>query len=187
MRLIDSCITQLKAQGPSRTCNESEEEVLHHRARAPSPATTLRRRPGCSVVPRRALRRRPPPQAAGVSPVADLEPERLDVAVQRLERSSGVSRVERSSGVRDRHEPDRPCPVCQPLYLPLGLAGTGTGAQPSRGDTRGESGRDEGCGGGRKEQGKGGERRETRHLPSTVLYGPSSTGPTKRFSDAPTS
>jgi len=24
--LIDSCITQLKAQGPSRTCNESEEE-----------------------------------------------------------------------------------------------------------------------------------------------------------------
>ena len=26
MRLIDSCITQLKAQGPSRTCNESKEE-----------------------------------------------------------------------------------------------------------------------------------------------------------------
>ena len=26
-RLIDSCITQLKAQGPSRTCNESKEEV----------------------------------------------------------------------------------------------------------------------------------------------------------------
>ena len=25
-RLIDSCITQLKAQGPSRTCNESKEE-----------------------------------------------------------------------------------------------------------------------------------------------------------------
>ena len=25
-RLIDSCITQLEAQGPSRTCNESEEE-----------------------------------------------------------------------------------------------------------------------------------------------------------------
>ena len=25
-RLIDSCITQLKAHGPSRTCNESEEE-----------------------------------------------------------------------------------------------------------------------------------------------------------------
>ena len=32
LRLIDSCITQLKAQGPSRTCNESKEEekkVLH--------------------------------------------------------------------------------------------------------------------------------------------------------------
>jgi len=26
MRLIDSCITQLTAQGPSRTCNESQEE-----------------------------------------------------------------------------------------------------------------------------------------------------------------
>ena len=26
LRLIDSCLTQLKAQGPSRTCNESEEE-----------------------------------------------------------------------------------------------------------------------------------------------------------------
>ena len=25
-RLTDSCITQLKAQGPSRTCNESKEE-----------------------------------------------------------------------------------------------------------------------------------------------------------------
>jgi len=26
LRLIHSCITQLKAQGPSRTCNESKEE-----------------------------------------------------------------------------------------------------------------------------------------------------------------
>ena len=26
LRLIDSCITQLKAQGPSMTCNESKEE-----------------------------------------------------------------------------------------------------------------------------------------------------------------
>ena len=26
LRLIDCCITQLKAQGPSRTCNESKEE-----------------------------------------------------------------------------------------------------------------------------------------------------------------
>jgi len=31
LRSIDSCITQLKAQGPSRTCNESkeEEDYLH--------------------------------------------------------------------------------------------------------------------------------------------------------------
>jgi len=27
LRLIDSCIAQLKAQGPSRTCNESKEDV----------------------------------------------------------------------------------------------------------------------------------------------------------------
>jgi len=26
LRLIDSCITQFKARGPSRTCNESKEE-----------------------------------------------------------------------------------------------------------------------------------------------------------------
>ena len=26
LRLIDSCISDLKAQGPSRTCNESKEE-----------------------------------------------------------------------------------------------------------------------------------------------------------------
>jgi len=26
LRLVDSCITQLNAQGPSRTCNESKEE-----------------------------------------------------------------------------------------------------------------------------------------------------------------
>ena len=28
LRLIDSCFTELKAQGPSRTCNESKEEAL---------------------------------------------------------------------------------------------------------------------------------------------------------------
>ena len=30
LRLIDFCITQLKAQGPSRTCNESQEEGEVH-------------------------------------------------------------------------------------------------------------------------------------------------------------
>ena len=33
LRLIDSCITQLKAQGPSRTCNESKEEEEEDRER----------------------------------------------------------------------------------------------------------------------------------------------------------
>ena len=28
LRLMDLCITQLKAQGPSRTCNESKEEEV---------------------------------------------------------------------------------------------------------------------------------------------------------------
>ena len=35
LSLIDSCITQLKAQGPSRTCNQSKEEVSSDR-RLPS-------------------------------------------------------------------------------------------------------------------------------------------------------
>ena len=30
-RLIDSCITQLKAQGPSRTCDESKKDVTRVR------------------------------------------------------------------------------------------------------------------------------------------------------------
>jgi len=65
--LIDSCITQLKAQGPSRTCNESNEEEekktqvisqkLHYLFLQPSSRRLLRhpphRRPR---VPRRHLR-----------------------------------------------------------------------------------------------------------------------------------
>ena len=34
LRLIDSCITQLKAQGLSRTCNESKEEEEDEHVRA---------------------------------------------------------------------------------------------------------------------------------------------------------
>jgi len=30
LRLIDSCTTQLKSQGPSRTCTESKEEEEKH-------------------------------------------------------------------------------------------------------------------------------------------------------------
>ena len=41
LRLIDYCITQLKAQGPSRTCNESKEKGVEgagmHREFAESP------------------------------------------------------------------------------------------------------------------------------------------------------
>jgi len=42
LRLIDFCITQLKAQGPSRTCNESKEEEkkpVRVRTYAPNPLT----------------------------------------------------------------------------------------------------------------------------------------------------
>ena len=35
LRLTDSCITQLKAQGPSRTCNESKEEECEGAGRPP--------------------------------------------------------------------------------------------------------------------------------------------------------
>jgi len=38
LRLIDSCITQLKAQGPSRTCNESKEEEEEEATRIAIPA-----------------------------------------------------------------------------------------------------------------------------------------------------
>ena len=34
MRLVDSCFTQVKAQGPSRTCNESKEEEEEEAKRA---------------------------------------------------------------------------------------------------------------------------------------------------------
>jgi len=37
LRLIDSCVTQLKAQGPSRTCNESKEK--QEAPRSPLPST----------------------------------------------------------------------------------------------------------------------------------------------------
>ena len=43
LRLIDSCITQLKDQGPSRTCNESKEEEKEetcYESAFPSPGRT---------------------------------------------------------------------------------------------------------------------------------------------------
>ena len=41
LRLIDSCITQLTAQGPSRTCNESQEEEEVSFGEAPTLADAL--------------------------------------------------------------------------------------------------------------------------------------------------
>ena len=60
LRLIDSCITQLEAQGPSRTCNESKEEAYPSgtaRARSRTSRFSLRGRPSCSPRPpsRRSL------------------------------------------------------------------------------------------------------------------------------------
>jgi len=43
MRLIDSCITQLKAQGHYRTCNESKEEEEEEEEAAGAMAPSLRR------------------------------------------------------------------------------------------------------------------------------------------------
>ena len=44
LRLIDSCITQLKAQGPSRTCNESKEEDAEKQRGKTAPKGTWRTR-----------------------------------------------------------------------------------------------------------------------------------------------
>ena len=49
MRRIDSCITQLKAHGPSRTCNESkEEEVKKKVAPRTLPVTLVSKEPSSS-------------------------------------------------------------------------------------------------------------------------------------------
>jgi len=44
LRLIDSCITQPKAQGPSRTCNESKEasRIAARRRRSPAMKVDVR-------------------------------------------------------------------------------------------------------------------------------------------------
>jgi len=44
LRLVDSCITQLKAQGPSRTCNGSKEGVAHATPSLIAPACVVARR-----------------------------------------------------------------------------------------------------------------------------------------------
>ena len=48
LRLIEICITQLKAQGPSRTCNESKEEEADT-IRVAHGAEAQVRRPGVSL------------------------------------------------------------------------------------------------------------------------------------------
>ena len=45
LRLLDSCITQLKAQGPSGTCNESKEEEKKN-----GPRRACRRRGGLALI-----------------------------------------------------------------------------------------------------------------------------------------
>ena len=47
-RLIDSCITQFKAQGPSRTCNKSKEEEDEYLARASRSRAATRAVAACS-------------------------------------------------------------------------------------------------------------------------------------------
>ena len=57
LRLIESCTTQLEAQGPSRTCNESKEDEEDHRRWEPSLGVREQRPstpPRLSTPPRRA-------------------------------------------------------------------------------------------------------------------------------------
>ena len=42
LRLIDSCITQIKAQGPSRSCNKSTEEEEEAQSSSRSPTSSCR-------------------------------------------------------------------------------------------------------------------------------------------------
>ena len=60
LRRIDSCITQLKAQGPSRTCNESKEEVKEVLPCRRGRRSGRRRRATSAPPTRRAPRRCPP-------------------------------------------------------------------------------------------------------------------------------
>jgi len=68
LKLIDFCITQLKAQGPSRTCNESKEEVS---PQSPAVSRSLPQSPAVSrSLPRAAA---PPgrPPATGPTHAGD--------------------------------------------------------------------------------------------------------------------
>jgi hypothetical protein len=61
LRLIDSCIIQLQAQGPSRTCNESQEEEEEELEFAPGqsvPVGAFDKVDEYSGVPRKHLIRR---------------------------------------------------------------------------------------------------------------------------------
>jgi len=49
LRPIDSCITQLKAQGPSRTCNESTEEGATRSCPATMGNSRMKRGAGAAV------------------------------------------------------------------------------------------------------------------------------------------
>jgi len=81
LRLIDSCITQLKAQGPSRTCNESKEEEEEEEGGGRAPRL-LRAGATCSdperpretrpVVVTTCRRRRRP-----ISPTTPTDPSRI--------------------------------------------------------------------------------------------------------------
>ena len=52
LRLIDSCITQLKAPGPSRTCNEIREEGVRVQGEGCTVFGSLRERGGRAVCQR---------------------------------------------------------------------------------------------------------------------------------------
>ena len=95
LRLIDSCITRLKAQGPSRTCNESEEEEEEgsgqNTHRADNPACRRHISAG-----RRRTDQPPPPQV----------PEKIDWS-QRLVRRR-TDQMTTSHGPTGRHRTDHP-------------------------------------------------------------------------------
>ena len=70
LRRIDSCITQLKAEGPSRTCNESKEEAGHAGVEAVHGALRLEEPDGSGVRLLRLLPARFPIRGPNAQPEA---------------------------------------------------------------------------------------------------------------------
>ena len=105
MRLIDSCITPLKSQGPSRTCNESKEEEEAPCGEVRQTQALGRERESLLNLWRRTVKLRRPERARNEG---STEPKRLDdtrcktytrrINSQRVRHSRGSTLSRRAQG-----------------------------------------------------------------------------------------